>query len=37
MTAFASLRPALPILTGAALMLSVAMGLRQSMGLFLSP
>jgi predicted MFS family arabinose efflux permease len=30
-----TLRPVLPILTGAALMLSVAMGLRQSLGIFM--
>jgi len=33
----AALRPALPILVGAAVMLSLAMGLRQSMGLFIPP
>jgi predicted MFS family arabinose efflux permease len=32
-----SLRPALPILIGASLMLSLAMGLRQSLGLFMPP
>ena len=30
-----ALRPALPILIGASLMLSLAMGLRQSLGLFM--
>jgi predicted MFS family arabinose efflux permease len=33
----ASLRPALPILIGASLMLSLSMGLRQSLGIFLQP
>lgn len=32
-----SLRPALPILIGASVMLSLAMGLRQSLGLFMPP
>ena len=32
-----TLRPALPILRGAALMLSISLGLRQSLGLFLQP
>lgn len=32
-----SLRPSLPILLGAAVMLSLAMGLRQSLGLFMAP
>ncbi len=31
------LRPSLPILLGAAVMLSLAMGLRQSLGLFMAP
>src|ERR1700722_7601113 len=31
------LRPTLPILIGAALMLSLSMGLRQSLGIFLQP
>jgi predicted MFS family arabinose efflux permease len=31
------LRPALPILIGASLMLSLSMGLRQSLGIFLQP
>ena len=30
-----ALRPGLPILIGAALMLSVSMGLRQSLGVFM--
>lgn len=34
---FAALRPALPILLGAALMLSLAMGMRQSLGIFIPP
>jgi predicted MFS family arabinose efflux permease len=33
----ASLRPSLPLLLGAAVMLSLAMGLRQSLGLFMAP
>jgi predicted MFS family arabinose efflux permease len=33
----ASLRPSLPILLGAAVTLSIAMGLRQSLGLFMAP
>ena len=32
-----SLRPTLPILIGASLMLSLSMGLRQSLGIFLQP
>lgn len=32
-----ALRPALPILIGASLMLSLAMGLRQSLGIFMPP
>ncbi|ANY16129.1 MFS transporter [Bordetella pseudohinzii] len=32
-----ALRPALPILIGASVMLSLAMGLRQSLGIFLPP
>ena len=32
-----ALRPVLPILIGVALMLSLTMGLRQSLGLFLTP
>lgn len=31
------LRPALPILAGAAIMLTISMGLRQSLGIFLQP
>src|SRR3979411_2646272 len=31
------LRPTLPILVGASVMLSVSMGLRQSLGIFLQP
>jgi len=34
MSRLASLRPALPILIGASVMLSLAMGLRQSLGIF---
>jgi predicted MFS family arabinose efflux permease len=34
---FRSLRPTLPILVGASVMLSLAMGLRQSLGLFMPP
>ncbi len=34
---FKALRPGLPILIGAAIMLSLAMGLRQSLGLFMPP
>ncbi|SAI65893.1 MFS permease [Bordetella ansorpii] len=34
---WAALRPALPILIGAALMLSLSMGLRQSLGIFIPP
>jgi predicted MFS family arabinose efflux permease len=37
MSTLRTLRPALPILIGAALMLSLAMGLRQSLGLFMPP
>src|SRR3982751_4441635 len=32
-----ALRPALPILIGASLMLTLSMGLRQSLGIFLQP
>lgn len=35
MNLLSALRPALPILVGAALMLSVSMGLRQSLGVFM--
>ena len=31
------LRPTLPILIGASLMLTLSMGLRQSLGIFLQP
>ncbi|MBI3367968.1 MAG: MFS transporter [Burkholderiales bacterium] len=34
---FRALRPGLPILIGASLMLSVSMGLRQSLGIFMPP
>ncbi|MVW72994.1 MFS transporter [Bordetella sp. 15P40C-2] len=34
---FSALRPALPILIGASVMLSLSMGLRQSLGIFLPP
>jgi len=34
---FQALRPALPILAGAAIMLTISMGLRQSLGIFLQP
>ena len=34
---FDALRPALPILIGASVMLSLAMGLRQSLGIFMPP
>src|SRR3984885_1955500 len=37
MTLLRTLRPALPILIGASLMLSLSMGLRQSLGIFLQP
>ena len=37
MTDLRALRPALPILIGASVMLSLAMGLRQSLGLFMPP
>jgi hypothetical protein len=37
MAAIATLRPAMPILIGAAVMLSLGMGLRQSFGLILQP
>src|SRR5438477_4445296 len=37
MAIFRLLRPALPILIGASLMLSLSMGLRQSLGIFLQP
>lgn len=37
MSLLRALRPSLPILLGASLMLSVAMGLRQSLGVFMPP
>jgi predicted MFS family arabinose efflux permease len=37
MSLLRSLRPTLPILIGASLMLSLSMGLRQSLGIFLQP
>ncbi len=37
MSPLRDLRPALPILIGASVMLSLAMGLRQSLGLFMPP
>ena len=37
MSLFRALRPSLPILIGASVMLSMAMGLRQSLGLFMPP
>jgi predicted MFS family arabinose efflux permease len=37
MSRFDSLRPTLPILIGASVMLSLAMGLRQSLGIFMPP
>ena len=37
MTFWRALRPALPILIGASLMLSLGMGLRQSLGIFMPP
>ena len=37
MRALASLRPVAPILIGAAVMLSLTMGIRQSLGLFMQP
>ncbi len=37
MSLFRALRPSLPILIGASVMLSLAMGLRQSLGLFMPP
>jgi predicted MFS family arabinose efflux permease len=37
MSLFAALRPSLPILIGASVMLSLAMGLRQSLGIFMPP
>ena len=37
MSRLASLRPVMPILIGASVMLSLAMGLRQSLGIFVPP
>ncbi|GJG95437.1 MFS transporter [Cupriavidus pauculus] len=37
MSRLSSLRPVLPILVGASVMLSLAMGLRQSLGIFVPP
>jgi len=37
MSTLRALRPSLPILVGASVMLSLAMGLRQSLGLFMQP
>jgi predicted MFS family arabinose efflux permease len=37
MSLLSALRPSLPILVGASVMLSLAMGLRQSLGLFMPP
>jgi len=37
MSTLRALRPSLPILIGASAMLSLAMGLRQSLGLFMPP
>src|SRR5258707_6598776 len=37
MPLFKLLRPALPVLIGASLMLTLSMGLRQSLGIFLQP
>ncbi|CAN5432510.1 MFS transporter [soil metagenome] len=37
MNALQALRPALPILLGASLMLSLSMGIRQSLGIFMQP
>lgn len=37
MSTFRALRPAMPILIGASVMLSLAMGLRQSLGIFMPP
>ena len=36
-SSLAALRPALPILIGASVMLTLSMGLRQSFGLFMQP
>src|ERR1700739_5084069 len=37
MNVLRSLRPTLPILIGASLMLTLSMGLRQSLGIFMQP
>src|SRR5246500_5931426 len=37
MTLLRTLRPTLPILIGASLMLMLSMGLRQSLGIFMQP
>src|SRR5246127_5589231 len=37
MTLLRTLRPSLPILIGASLMLTLSMGLRQSLGIFMQP
>src|SRR5246127_5892962 len=37
MTLLRTLRPTLPILIGASLMLTLSMGLRQSLGIFMQP
>ena len=37
MPLFKILRPTLPILIGASLMLTLSMGLRQSLGIFMQP
>ena len=37
MSKFAAIRPVLPILLGASILLSVSMGLRQSFGIFMPP
>jgi hypothetical protein len=37
MSTLRALRPGLPILIGASVMLSLAMGLRQSLGIFMTP
>src|SRR5882724_12402680 len=37
MPLFKLLRPALPVLIGASVMLTLSMGLRQSLGIFLQP
>ena len=37
MSTLRALRPSLPILIGVSVMLTLAMGLRQSLGLFMAP